>query len=210
MRHPDTLKQAFAHTARSLGKTFKYVGSLNGSGNAPMPERNKVVHLAAFFLSSRFSVYAEPSLPTGQGRIDLLVSNRRFTCIFEVETFGEQNPAAILHDAKRIVSYSPKACERIDGIKPDAFWKHGVRWGAVLIQSFAGKEFSEVWSAQIKREFRSKLSQSKLKKQVKKDFMKLASFLKSHKAQVGCEPVCKDIWANDTEQLDLLWAVFSL
>jgi hypothetical protein len=202
MRVPQPLETAIADTAGSLARTFKLVGSLNGFNDRPMPERNTVVHLAARLIKAGFAVYAEPALPRNGRRIDLLASNSRFTFIFEVSTFGKANLAKVRNDVKRLLAYDPQTYPRESNDDPKKFWNQTVQWGAVLIQSFQGEEFNNLWR-------RLDDDDTRFSGRLKGDFKKLAVLLRHHKAHTGIEPICQNIWL-EAERLDLLWAAFPL
>lgn len=213
MNLPQVFQEAITKTAASMQATFKHVGSLNGHRNAPMPERNTVVHFAASLINAGFAVYAEPSLPEKGGRVDLLASNKDFTFVCEVKTFGRLKLDRLLNDAQRLAAYEPQIDPPIAQIDPMAFWSQTEKWGAILVQGFVGQEFNDLWCWQVSapKEFESKLKAYEfLDVQRKTDFTELAKFLQSRHAYTSNELICKDIWADDVERLDLLWAAFTL
>jgi hypothetical protein len=213
MNLPPTFQETITKTTDSLKMTFKQVGSLNGHRNAPMPEQNTIVHFAASLIGAGFAVYAEPALPSKRRRIDILASNNQFTFVVEVKAFGDLKLKELLDDAGRLASFEPQTHPRFDRVDPEEFWKNTEKWGVILIQSFAGEKFNQLWWKQTSadKEFATLLeSYEYLDSHGKKDFSKLASFLLSRQAHLGVKPICSDIWADDTERLDLLWAAFAL
>ena len=214
MKIPKELEKVLRNTSKSLRHTFQEIGSLNGAKDAPMPERNTVVHCGSEFLRMGFSVYAEPSFPTGNRRIDLLASKGNLTFVCEVKTFGKLDLGKVLEDVDRAYHYSPNPDERYDG-KDREFWEISEHWGVILIQSFAGEEFTDLWKLQINKPklFEKKLYEypcrknSRFYKTGMNEFQELAERLRKYNACVGANHICKDIWV-DAGSLELLWLAF--
>lgn len=215
---PRILVEMLKETASLLRRSFERVGSLNGRRDAPMPERNTVVHLGASFLERGFAVCSEPSFFRDEGRrsrrLDLLASNGRETFLVEVKTFGQRDFSRVLDDARRIVQFRPNPAERIDR-KEVEFWEASSRWGCVVIQSFTEELVNELWRKQVGSplEFEEELQNgrfTRLKPEEKPGFRNLAEFLRSVRADVGSTLVCErdKIWK--CAALNLLWAAFPL
>ena len=220
---PRDLQEALRRTASSLGKTFKVVGSLNGKQDAPMPERNTVVHFGAALLGLSYAVYAEPKLGGDgrSGRADLLASNGALSYVAEVKTFGRKDLALVRNDAQRVHDFVPCPDDRSDNTDALEFWTASERWGVVLVQCFCGSrpsknspsapgEFQELWRAQVEDPsgFRAKLADSgDVPAGAKDDFQGLADLLQGWGAHVGVEHISDDIWLG-TPPLRLLWAAF--
>ena len=214
MKIPDDLETVLANIAKSLNRTFHLLGSLNGAKDAPMPERNTVVHCGGAFLKEGYGVYAEASFPSENRRIDLLASKGNLTFVCEVKTFGKLNMSGVLADVERVKNYFPAPDERLDG-KELEFWEKSKHWGVVLIQSFAGDEFTKLWTTQIDKPevYKERLYQypcrknSNFYKTGRKEFKELTECLRKYGASVGAKDICDGIW-KEAESLKLLWAAF--
>lgn len=227
MAIPGAIREVLQKTASSLGASLKAVGSLNGVQNAPMPERNTVVHCAREFLNAGFQVYAEPALPR-TGRIDLLASNETLGVLVEVTAFGAKDMAKLLSDAKRMAGYKPQAERLRSGASETAFWDRTEHWGVVAVQCFAHESFIPAWRELVApaTDFANLLkpwfnvdppSRQKAGQQVASGFRALSKFLQDKDSESGVEPVCDDVWKDLPRRkpsagspLHLLWCAFRL
>ena len=213
---PTIFHEIVAGTADLLHESFRRLGYLNGSQDAPMPERNTVIHLVAALTRKGFATYAEASFPDEKEgrnrRLDILASDGVDTFAVEVKTFGKRDFERVLVDANRVRDFQPNICERIDGIPEMGFWDESRRWGCVVIQSFTQDAINELWKMQVVDPggFEEALTEQipQLLDSEKPGFQELAQFLQSVDATTGVEPVCSDIW--DCNPLSLLWACFRL
>jgi hypothetical protein len=72
-----------------------------------------------------------------------LASNKDFTFVCEVKTFGKLELDRLLNDAQRLAAYEPQIHPQIDQIDPMAFWHQTEKWGVILVQSFSGQELND-------------------------------------------------------------------
>ncbi len=212
MRLPHSFKNAVAATAKTLNHSFKQIGALHEGSGLLISERNALLHLGANFLHAGFALYAEPTAAANAPVPTLIASNQKVTFAVAAHTFGKLLPGKILRQALALDRYAPQAYPRLDIAEAEAFWQNSEHWAVVLIQSFAGEKFNELWCGQLSllETFEHNLRAfSKLSNAGKEDLSELASFLRTREAYVGMEPICSELW-HLGERLDLLWAAFPL
>ncbi|MEK7726818.1 MAG: hypothetical protein AAB354_00325 [candidate division KSB1 bacterium] len=212
MRLPQSFKNAVAATAKSLNHSFKQIGALHEGSGLALAERNVLTHFGANLLHTGFALSAESVAPANAPAPDLIASNNKMTSILAAQSFGKLLPNKTLRIAQALAQYRPQVYPRLDVAEADAFWRRSERWAALLLQSFAGEKFNQLWCSQIAapETFDQNLRAfPQLRNAGKEDFSELANFLRAHAAYVGMEPICSELW-HAGERLDLLWAAFPL
>jgi len=203
---PQLLATVFEETAERMCRSFEKVGFLSGQHEAPMPERNTVVHLASVLLGNGFAVYAEPRLEEERKeRIDLLAYSHGLgvVLLFEVKTFGNVKFDSVLSDAKRLDVFCPAVARRKDE-NQTRFWhessSRGGHWACVIIQNFR-QAARDAWQQTGKN--------NGLKGNQKHSFGELAALFREKGAHRSKTPVLSEneIWP-DTGAMDLLWGAW--
>lgn len=210
----ESLLPLIQQTAGGLSTSLRRLGFLNGEIDAPISERNLVVHLAHQFIGRGYEVYAEPALNTGAGRIDLVASGPTSTYAVEVKVLGNRDPGRFLRDFERLRNYVPVAARRSDGEDAAGFWKESSdRCGLLVIGSFGGEQYSDLWRAQVADpdRFDSRLKDySRLRSSRKENWRLLAERLRECGGVCGVEPVLEAEFWPKAAALDLLWATFPI
>lgn len=213
MRLPQSFKNAVAATAKSLNATFRKVGALQREDIHHLPARNSVVHLGANLIAAGYAVYAKPTNAQGPGHADLLACNQKLSFVISATTYRKLNLPKVGAQARQLVSFVPETYPRQDQGEPLRFWHETERWGVLLMQSFSGEDLNQLWCSQISapQSFQKLLAASAaINAPEKQAFNELAEFLQARQGYAGSEPICRELWANHTERLDLLWAAFTL
>lgn len=142
---PNLLAGAVLDARQTLCDALLDLDYPNGGRDAPLDERNVVLHLAHALMNRGFSLYLEANFGSRE-KLDLVGRRDRIAVAIEAKTTGNVAKKCLeaIDALNRLSCFEPKMTSRAEGAAIDSWWHQSECWSVLLFASHSN-ELRDAW-----------------------------------------------------------------